>query len=268
MRRQKRLGFLGGAFGALLIFLVALAATTALLAVRLVEYSRIDKREILLETNLETEIDLFAVEYENLTGEITVAGAGDTKVIAPGTSHELIIRLRNRDKIALDYQLVPSLSFTTEWDLPIVVRMRDQDGNYLIGDRDRWVTLEEMQDFFEEGTVYKNQTVEYIFEWQWPFESGSDAYDTFLGTQVDVEGFGLSASFHLTSEANTNVEAYGGRLSSPVGGLLMAFMACVALLVTCIMLIIFYRRGKGPKDDGTDGSDSGPSWTNGSYLYS
>ena len=89
---------------ALAILLILTILVSTLLAIRLVDYIKIDEREVLLKSNSDAEVELFSIEYKNLTGEITVSSIDGTNVVAPGTSVDYTIYLRNKDSVAIDYR--------------------------------------------------------------------------------------------------------------------------------------------------------------------
>ena len=71
--RKRRLR--NGIFAtALVILIIATILSAVLLAIRLVDYIKVDDREVLLKSNLDTALDIFSIKYENASGEITVSG--------------------------------------------------------------------------------------------------------------------------------------------------------------------------------------------------
>lgn len=217
---------------------VLTVSSTVALSVQLYNFININEREILMTSDLEKKLDLFSIYYENDSGEITVCGADtEGKVIAPGTKVEYTIRLRNKDNVAIDYMLIPDVSYTSEHSVPILFRMVDGNGNYVIGDAKSWVSIEDIEETFEQRTLGKNESTEYIFEWQWEFESGDDEYDTIIGTLAKEECIGVSVKFDLLAEANTSVEANGGFISSEIGEMIVSCLA-IAILGTTITLLI------------------------------
>jgi hypothetical protein len=159
-----------GAVLAILSILTVLSGV--LLSIRLVQYIKIDDKELRLTTNMDAEFELFSVEYANDAGEITVSGTEGQAVVAPGTSVECTIRLRNADKIALDYVLSPEVTRTSDYHIPIMIRMLDINLNYLIGDEKTWVPIEELTGLSVEQTLVRGESTEYYFQWKWEFESG------------------------------------------------------------------------------------------------
>jgi hypothetical protein len=99
-------------FGTALIILILLTLLSAiLLTIRLINYISVDDREVMLESGFDKPLDIFSVQYKNSSGEITVSGMDGQKVVAPGTAVDYTIRLRNKDKTAIDYELVPTVTF-------------------------------------------------------------------------------------------------------------------------------------------------------------
>ena len=59
------------------------------------------------------KLELFRIEYANELGQITVQGANTDNVVAPGTSVDYDIRLRNNDDVIIDFLLTPNVEFLT-----------------------------------------------------------------------------------------------------------------------------------------------------------
>lgn len=248
--RKRRLR--NGIFAtALVILIIATILSAVLLAIRLIDYIKVDDREVLLKSNLDTELDIFSIKYENASGEITVSGMDDQKVVAPGTSVEYTIRLRNKDEMALDYELLPEVSYTSEHTIPILIRMLDTDGNYIVGDAKTWVTVEEFKAIAERRTLLSNETIEYYFQWRWAFESGDDAYDTFLGNIANTENVGISVKFNLFAVANTSIGANGGH-NAPLMRIIRMLIVVILLVIATVLFIIYII--KKLKDKGVEPS--------------
>ena len=220
-------------------------ASSVVLSVRLYDYTKVDEREVLLKSDLQQEVDLFSVSYQDESGNITVMGADGQDVIAPGTAVEYTMRFRNKDKVALDYVLIPNIEYTSENAVPILIRMLDNDGNYIVGDAKTWVTVEDFVSFAEKRTLVKGESVEYIFEWKWEFESGDDEYDTLLGNTATEEDFGVEVSFELYAEANTEVGTNGGVIKSGLGDIIFSAVSILVLGgALSLMIIITVKKKK------------------------
>ena len=220
------------------ILLILLIITGALLLLRLYDYSQVDHRELSLKSNMDEELDVFSITYHNASGEITVNGTDGAKVIAPGTAVEYTVRLRNTDKVAIDYTLMPKLEFLSEHKIPIEVRLLDTEGNYLVGDAKTWVMIEELNGIEEKATLAKGKTMEYIFQWRWPFDVGNDEYDTTLGNTVINTNIGVDLGFTVHSEANTVIKDNGGFVESGTGDIVLAVIFVILLAAAIILLIV------------------------------
>ena len=213
------------------------------LGIRLGDYAHVDDREVMLKSNMDTELDIFSVTYKNKTGEITVEGLDGEKVIAPGTDVDYTVRLRNKDNIAIDYTLIVQVALLENdrlqsgYDIPLLYRMLDPDDNYLAGDAKTWATRESLDGLADNGTIKRGESSEYLFQWKWPFEADSDEYDTFLGNIAD-EDVGIKVTFVLRAEANTSIEANGGFWRSGLGRTVLWWIFFLLLLLAIILLLI------------------------------
>lgn len=226
-------------WSAFAILIILLIISIVVLSIRLYDYIKVDEREVLLNSTMDESLDIFAIEYANESGEITVKGADGQKVIAPGTDIEYTLRLRNNDKVALNYSFSPVLEHTSEHRLPIVVRLLSPNDDYLIGSENSWVKIDEVEKKEFSGTILKGEAVEYVFQWKWPYESGDDAYDSFLGSINSAGDVGLDVSFTIHSEANTSVAANGGFFVSPVGRFIVILIIAILLAVAITLLLIY-----------------------------
>lgn len=199
------------------IFSVALplfVASSSILSYRLNEMTNRDERPVELEAGDHGEFEVFSVEYENDDGIITVSGMDGNRVVAPGTSGETLFKISNVDDVAIDYTVEPKVAYTSEYTLPIVMRLIRPDGTYMAGDENTWIKAEEMNDIAAHAdTIPEEEGVAYVLQWKWDFESGDDDYDTLLGNEkwADV---GIKVSFITTASANTSIEENGGFVES------------------------------------------------------
>ncbi len=236
--------FLKTPFGAAVTLLSILTVTsTVMVSIRLYEYTRIDDREIHLSTGIEKELDLFAIEYKNETGEIVVSGADGQKVIAPGTSVDYTIRLRNRDTVAIDYELASAMETIGDYALPLKVRVIDPDDNYVLGGPSLWVPIDSLNEVYESDTLITRESAEYVFQWKWDYE-GDDNYDTFLGNLAAEEDVGLTVSLAVTATANTNTGLNGGFFESGLGEIILSSVAIMAMGGSLALLLVPYIRKK------------------------
>ena len=218
------------------ILAILLIISIIVLSVIISDYARADERSVLLKSNMSENLDIFSLYYTNDTGEITISGSNGDKVIAPGATVEYSIRIKNDDRMALDYEFAPVVKLVGEYKLPILVRILDPDQNYVLGSAKEWVPIDEINKVAYRDTLTRGEAVEYTFQWKWPFESGNDEYDTFLGG-LDVDT-GLSLSFNIHAAANTGMDANGGFLQSGMAKTIGLLVVAIMLLVALILIVI------------------------------
>ncbi|MBQ9746678.1 MAG: uL15 family ribosomal protein [Clostridia bacterium] len=248
-KEKKNIFALGKIFWiAIAILAILLVLSLVVLSFRLFDYAKADDYAVSLKSNMDSKLDVFSVEYSNASGEVTVSGADGEKVIAPGTDVEYTVRLRNTDKVAIDYDLVPEVKIISEYELPIVIRLLDYNDNYLVGDAKTWVPLDALNGISQSATLEKGESAEYIFQWKWPFESGDDAYDSFLGNNSINENISVSIAFSVHAEANTALEYNGGFWGSGSGYTVFGVIFLILLLVAIVLLIISIFKQRIPKE--------------------
>ncbi len=229
---------------ALIILILLTLLTTALLALRFVDYVTLDDKELQLQHNMDHDMKLFRVEYRNDSGEITVAGADGQAVVAPGTSVEYTIRLRNNDKMALDYEILPKFTQTEGYKIPILVRMLGPDCKYLIGTNTDWVPIDQMPEQVATDTLGVEQSAEYVFQWKWEFESGDDVYDTSLGVAAIDKDITISADFRIVAAMSTQTVTNANFFSTGLGKLTLIGLFLLLLILAILLLLLARERTK------------------------
>lgn len=225
-------------WSAFAILVILLIISIVVLSIRIHDYSKVDDRSVSLRSSMDESLNVFAMEYKNDSGEIIIQGQDGEKVIAPGTDVEYTLRLRNIDKIALDYSFVPALNYTSEHKLPIEIRLLDPNDDYIIGNETTWIPLDEIGDVTCNGTLLQNETAEYVFQWRWPYESGNDGYDSFLGDLAFASDVGVNLDFSVHSEANTTIKSNGGFFQSQPGKVTVLVIIAVLLAVAITLLLV------------------------------
>lgn len=221
----------------LIITIILLLLSLVLLSLRIVKYAQEDDREVALKTNSDAQIHLFSVYYRNADGEVIIQSKNEDKIVAPGSEASYVIRLRNNDEFAIDYMIDPHIATVgTRESIPMLVRMRDANGNYVLGTADEWVPISQLKRFTYAGTLLKTEATEFVFEWMWPYESGNDELDTSLGSGASDVGIELSFAFH--SVANLSLELNGGVDNPDIAKMLGLGLAVAILLIAAIILIL------------------------------
>ena len=222
---------------AIAILAILLLLSIIILTARIIDYAASAEREVSLNSDIHKDkLDIFDIKYENESGEITVHGIDYDKVVAPGTDVEYTIRVRNTDRIAIDYELLPAIEFLSEHKLPILVRVLDHNDDYIVGSAKEWADITELNGAVHRHTLMSGECVEYTFQWMWPYEQGDDAYDTFLGSVS--EDVGLKVTFTVNAAANLDIGANGGLIPSGWAKNIAIFIAALIILIAIILLII------------------------------
>lgn len=235
----------------LIVTIVLLVLSILLLSIRIGKYAQADKREVALQNETDTSLHLFSVHYENANGEVVIQSATGDKVVAPGATSTYTIRLRNNDEYALDYLIDPEIVVVgSRENFPMLVKMRDSDGNYILGSDDEWATVQQLKQLKHTGILLKAEAVEYVFEWMWPYESGNDTLDTSLGDQENDVGLEVSFSFH--SVANLAFEYNDGLDNPNIVKIVALSFASAILLAAAIILTIYIIKKRNVEIVGED----------------
>ena len=144
-----------------------------------------DEHGVIWETD--TQVDIFKSSYENDAHEISVAGRNNDKVIAPGTENSYTFSLKNNADGTLDYRMTMNSFFGGIPDdkvIPVEVRVKSR-GGWLLGDDTTWEPVLELKKVEDAAVLLPNTSAVYTLEWRWPFESGQDELDTWLGSQTN-----------------------------------------------------------------------------------
>lgn len=164
----------------------------------------------------ETDIEIFSISNVNGEGQVTVeSGTGDN-IIAPGMEGYYKFSFKNLGNMAIDYKCNISSTFTgngidfIEEDIPFKIRLKDYNGNYIIGSETKWESVNKVVEYIDNQTIGKNCYVYYELEWCWPFESGNDKLDTLLGNMSAESDITLVVSIDVEAFQSSNFEAEGG----------------------------------------------------------
>ena len=209
----------------------------------------------------ETDIDIFSCEYKNGEGVATVVSSNGDKIVAPGTDGFYKFSFKNIGNMAIDYKCTVTLSFEAKGaqfnieDLPIMVRMKDYQGNYIIGNSEEWEPVSVLETYTDGHTIGINSYIYYTIEWCWPFESGNDRLDTLLGNLSANESVVLTLKIDAYGEQSDDPDAIGGIQSGTddprQGGDLVPapyiILNIIILLIIAGLIVIEYIKRKKDK---------------------
>lgn len=199
--------------------------------------------------DVDTSVDLFKAAYANRQGEVTVKSADGGKVIAPGTANTYEFSLKNTGNISLDYTMKLDSAFTlSNQELPVQVRVRSGD-RWIFGGENDWARPGDLTEVTETGTLAVNKYVTYAFEWQWPYESGTD--DTLLGDLNDTLIGNAAAEQEVEFRLNIGVQSVVTPGAAPDGlqneepgsvpsGLVFLGLLGIGILLL-LLLLLFWR---------------------------
>lgn len=201
-RKKNRGAFL---WVLLVIILFLFLLTTIVLGSRLYDIATRDQYTVDLGLGeRDGSIELFRIEYENESGDITVQGLNAENVVAPGTTVSYDLRLRNNDDCVIDFLMTPTVDFLTDDEVPVEFKIKDDYGNYILGSDDAWVGADGMNALTHKGSIHPGEVFTYHVSWQWVFEFSDeqDAYDTYLGNQNGKILPGVSVGIETQASAN------------------------------------------------------------------
>ena len=195
-----------------------------------------------------TKINIFEHNDEHVSTD----GTGNSNhVIAPGTSNTYTFSVQNDVNYAVKYTLEISGGNDSDYEIPVQVEILDSDGNSITENNS--VSIAELNDISESGTLSPNTEKIYTIRWKWDFENDTDDYDTFLGDQAVNEEIACHININVVSEYD-----YDNPNSSPPSddtpvitgdSTNIAFYVIIAVVSVAIIiiLIVFSVRKKKKK---------------------
>lgn len=160
----------------------------------------IDENNVVWGT--ETEVEIFKVAYENGEGIVTAESFNGEKIVAPGTENSYLFKLKNSGDTEITYTLNVD-AFITPGDnmIPIEARISRYDETWIIGGPEEWVDVPTLDTAEDSGSLSAGRYTYYTLDWRWPFESGNDEYDTFLGNLAVEEDITITIVITTTATA-------------------------------------------------------------------
>ena len=226
----------------LIVFIILFLLTSALIGARLYEMATRDQYTVDLELGESTgKLELFRIEYENGSGDVTVKGVNADHVVAPGTSVDYDVRLRNNDDVIIDFMMVPNVEFLNGDPVPVEFKIVDAYGNYVLGSESQWASADAMNDSTHKGSIHPGEVYTYHISWQWAFE-GDDAYDTYLGSQTGEDLPGVRVSIETDSSANPVAPRDNKHMAHLLGDGFGCCWCCYLiwlLILVCLVLVIW-----------------------------
>lgn len=211
----------------------------------------IKKDEITWSTD--TSVEIFRSYYKDGANQIDVLSARGDNVLAPGTDNRFVLRVMNDKNIKVDYTVTAEAYYShNDKQIPVIVRFSDSDGKYMLGSEMSWTPVMNLNTLKVSRSLSPACHEDYCLDWQWPFESGNDVYDTYLGNSAVNEDITLTVKFKILAKENTNPNTNGGKKNdgtNPRTGetfnlVVWSVIAVVTLAVLIVVIILFKRRRK------------------------
>ena len=227
----------------LLLILLLFLLSCYMLGSRLYDMATREKYVVNMVADEDTEISIFKIEYSEETGDVTVSGMDGEDVVAPGTENEYMLRLKNDDSVDIRYVLTAGQSFYTDDEVPLMIRLVDEHGNYLIGGDKEWAKIKELNNLIYKGKLSVGQVESLYFQWKWDFE-GDDEYDTYLGNLTGEDTAGVNVAFWLdcSGEAQAAMsESYFLLHRHNWGCCYCCWLVLLLLLIILLLLLYIWR---------------------------
>ena len=275
MEKEKNNKIFFNILAVILLFLILL--TFLILIVRIGNFAPIDKNTIfLVEKNFrvatddkdkiwdtKSDIDIFDSSITNKDEIVIVKSENGDNLIAPGTFNEYTFNLKNTGNIAIDYDVnmrailkINNVESSFE-NFPIVVRLKNYNGEYLLGNDETWLSIEEINDFLDQGILGVNNYAYYTLEWKW--DGKDDKLDTALGTSAVSNDIDLIVEISTSSTPAEKPSATGGIIQvdndlinqeTKIGGTIKVIpftILIILIILISITLIVLKRKNKVKK---------------------
>lgn len=194
-------------------------------------------------------VEIFKAVYENDEGYATVVSQDGSALMAPGTSATYSFTMCNNGNIAVVYQT--DLSFVLKEgddevdssDFPMKVRLKNDNGEYLIGDEDKWTIVKEATLNYHPGVLGSTSYESFHLELYWAYEGESDELDTMLGNLSAENGVTLTLKISSYAEAAPDPTVKGGTLIETEGateqGGTIRWLWLILLMINAAILIFY-----------------------------
>lgn len=193
-------------------------------------------------------VEIFKSNYQNGDGVYTVASKNGDKLFAPGTTAKYLFVMQNDGNIAVDYvtdlQLFLKVSdkLVDSSDFPIKVRLYNDRGEYLIGDKETFVSVYDAANVGHIGLLGASSYDTYTLELNWPFD-GDDDLDTYLGNLSQEDGVSLTLKINVYAEESLDPAAQGGNKIEVEGteeyGGTVRWLWLILLMINASILVFY-----------------------------
>ncbi len=194
-------------------------------------------------------VEIFRSDYQNGEGYTTIVSQDGSKVVAPGMTSTYAFAMHNNGNVAVVYQT--DLSFVlkegeTKVDsssFPMKVRLKNGNGDYLIGDEETWVQVKDATLAYHPGLLGSTSYESFYLELYWAYDGESDELDTQLGNLSAEAGVSLTLKISSYAEEAPDPTAKGGTLIETEGakeqGGTIRWLWLILLMLNAAILIFY-----------------------------
>lgn len=196
-----------------------------------------------------TEIEIFKISYENGQSEITVNSDNGDKLIAPGTSNSYTFKLKNTGDVDLDYTVSVDAYVTPGTvSIPVKARLNRYDGTWIVGDFNNYVEIPVLDTAEDQAILSENCFTYYTLDWVWPFESGNDDYDTYLGNLAVDEDLTLTIVINTTATATQDYYEHGIKVPNTGDDSMLGIWILLSTTSLFMLILLIYFKKKSDEE--------------------
>ena len=163
--------------------IVLAALLCAALAVGGASYAAASETVIVLDGSLNEEkkydLAVFGREYIDAAGRVLALSSDAANIIAPGLGGEHMVRIRNDNAFTVEYEIVVDTSTEPVVKVTLPIEVRVTAG---LESPKQWQRLGDNISETISGTLDAGQEMSFYYQWRW--NEGDDALDTYLAHEA------------------------------------------------------------------------------------
>lgn len=196
-----------------------------------------------------THVEMFKISYENGEKNLTVVSDNGEQVIAPGTDIKYTFKFKNTGDAAIDYTVdIDAYCTPDNIEIPVEAKVYRYDNEWIVGGSDHYGSVKALDSAKDSATLGAGRYTYYTLEWKWPFESGDDAYDTYLGNLAAQKD--IVFTIGISTVATQSIDPYSDYgIVIPKTGDSTNMLLWGALIICSLMIILLLLFGRREKDE-------------------
>lgn len=141
-----------------------------------------------------TKVNIFEHNDPNVKSDGT--GKAD-HVVAPGTKNDYVFSIANSFNKEVKYHLEITGGNDSTYSIPVELEIVDDSGKTLTNGK---VLIKDLPEIVTTGYVDAQKAKNFSINWEWPFENGTDQYDTLLGNKAADEEIACHLNINVVAE--------------------------------------------------------------------